>query len=195
MKNLIGLFSVALLALLSIISCKKDVRTLDTNLTPVSSLTAPADQANIKLQPATGASIEFQWSPAQTADSGLILYEIAFDKADGDFSSPVYKLISDGSGVQTQATVTQKDLNKIAALAGIEASSSGTVKWAVFASKVTNVKISSETRTLLIERPAGFAVVPDSLYLTGTATEAGDDVTKAIPMKKLKMVFLKFTPH
>jgi len=184
MKNLIGLCSMALLAMLSIISCKKDIRALDVNLTEVSSLNAPADQADIKLQPATGASMVFQWGAAQTPDSGVVLYEIAFDKADGDFSHPVYKSISDGSGVQTQATVTQKDLNKIAALAGVEASGSGKVKWAVFASKATNAKISAETRTLQIERPAGFAVVPDSLYLTGTATEAGEDITKAIPLKK-----------
>jgi len=184
MKNIIGSITLALLTMFFITSCKKDIKPLDLNLTAVNSLAAPADGTDIALQPATGASIVFQWSPAQAPDSGLILYEIAFDKSDGDFSNPVYKILSDGSGVQTQATVTQKDLNKIAALAGIQASSSGKVKWTVFASKATNQKIGAETRTLQIDRPAGFATVPNSLYIYGTATEAGNDPTKAIPLKK-----------
>jgi hypothetical protein len=183
MKN-ISLSLLASVALLFITSCKKDIKPLDLNITPVSSISAPADNSDIRLQPATGASIVFKWSPAQTPDSGLILYEVAFDKADGDLSKPIYKILADGSGTQTQATVSQKDLNKIAALAGIQASSSGNIKWGVLASKGTNVKISTETRTLQIERPAGFATVPDSLFIFGTATEAGNDPANAIPLKK-----------
>lgn len=183
MKN-ISLSLLASLALLFITSCKKDIKRLDLNITPVSNLAAPTDNSDIQLQPATGASIVFQWNPAQTPDSGLILYEVVFDKADGDFSNPVYKILADGSGVQTQATVPQKDLNKIAAIAGIQASSSGKIKWAVLASKATNAKISTETRILQIDRPAGFATVPDSLFIFGTATEAGNDPANAIPLKK-----------
>jgi starch-binding outer membrane protein SusE/F len=183
MKNS-SLSLLASLALLLITSCKKDIKRLDLTITPVGSLAAPVDNSDIQLQPATGASIVFQWSPAQTPDSGLILYEVAFDKVDGNFSNPVYKILSDGSGVQNQASVSQKDLNKIAALAGIKASGSGKIKWAVLASKATNAKISTETRTLQIERPAGFATVPDSLFIFGNATEAGNDPANAIPLKK-----------
>jgi hypothetical protein len=183
MKNISSGLLVSL-TLLLITSCKKDIKTLDLNLTPVSSLTAPSDNLDIQLQPATGASVVFHWSPAQTPDSGVVLYEVVFDKADGDFNDPVYKILSDGSGIQTQATVSQKDLNKIAALSGIQASSSGKIKWAVFASKATNVTMSAETITLQIERPAGFATVPDSLFIFGTATEAGNDPSNAIALKK-----------
>jgi hypothetical protein len=183
MKN-ISLSLLASLALLLISSCKKDIKSLDLTITPVSSLAAPADNSLIRLQPATGGSIVFQWNAAQTPDSGLILYEVAFDKIDGDFSNPVYKILADGSGVQTQASVSQKDLNKIAALAGIQASASGKIKWAVLASKASNAEISTETKTLQIERPAGFATVPDSLFIFGTATEAGNDPANAIALNK-----------
>jgi len=166
-------------------SCKKDVRALNLNVTAVSNLSAPADNSDIKLEPLTGANIVFQWSAASTPDSGVILYEVAFDKADGDFSNPVSKVLSDGSGLQTQASISQKDLNKIAAAAGIASSASGEIKWAVLATKATNEILSSQTYTLKIERPAGFVTLPDSLYITGTATEAGDDITKAIPLKKI----------
>ncbi|OLY91835.1 SusE outer membrane protein [Cnuella takakiae] len=186
MKKSLVYFSVALLALFTITSCTKEVRDLDTSLTPVGRLSAPTDLSAIKLEPATGADLVFEWTAAQTADSGLILYELVFDKADGNFSNPIYRTVSDGSGVETRASLTQKDLNKVAALAGVESSSAGRVKWAVMASKGTNALLSAETRTLQVERPAGFAIVPATLYLYGTATEAGNDITKAIPLKKVE---------
>jgi hypothetical protein len=184
MKTFFRSSFMVLLSIIAFSSCKKDTRTLDINLAPVSTLSAPSDQTDIKLQPATGASMVFQWNATQAADGDLVLYEIAFDKPDGDFSKPVYKTVSDGSGVQTQATVSQKDLNKIASLAGVQSSSSGKVKWAVIASKAANTKLSTVTRTLTIERPAGFATLPANLYITGTATEGGADITKAVQLKK-----------
>ncbi|MDP9081419.1 MAG: SusE domain-containing protein [Bacteroidota bacterium] len=184
MKTLVKSGFMVMLAIIAFTSCKKDTRTLSLGLNPVGTLSAPSDQADIKLAPATGASLVFQWSATQAADGDLVLYEVAFDKADGNFSKPVYKTLSDGSGVQAQATITQKDLNKIASLAGIRASSSGKIKWAIIASKATNKVVSTVSRSITIERPAGFAVLPDALFLTGTATEGGTDMTKAVPFKK-----------
>jgi hypothetical protein len=114
-----------------------------------------------------------------------VLYEVAFDKADGDFSKPVYKVLSDGSGVQAQATITQKQLNTIAAAAGIDALASGQLKWAVITSKVTNNVVSTVNRTLQVTRPAGFATLPTAIYLTGSATEAGTTLSKAIQFKNI----------
>jgi hypothetical protein len=184
MKNIFSFLGLTLLITYTFTACKKDVRSLNLNVTAVNNLSAPADNSDIKLDPLTGANIIFQWSAASTPDSGIILYEVVFDKADGDFSNPVSKVLSDGSGLQTQASISQKDLNKIAALAGIASSSSGKIKWTVLATKAANAVLSSQSNTLQIERPAGFATSPDSLYITGTATEAGDDITKAIPLKK-----------
>jgi starch-binding outer membrane protein SusE/F len=184
MRRLINLSFMVISAITAFTSCKKDERTLDLNVNPVSVLGAPADQASISLQPATGASMVFTWNATQAADGDMVLYEVAFDKADGDFSKPVYKALSDGGGVQAQATVTQKDLNKIASLAGIQSSSTGKLKWTVLVSKATNLVTASVSHTLQVTRPAGFAVPPATLYITGTATEAGDDVTKAIALKQ-----------
>ncbi|GAB3423931.1 SusE domain-containing protein [Niabella aquatica] len=184
MRKNIHILNWILLVMVALASCKKDERTLNVELTPVSTLAAPADKSNIKLNPTTGGNIIFQWSAASTPDSGVILYEVAFDKMDGNFSNPVYKIVADGGGLQTTAGILQKDLNKIAALAGIESSSSGQLKWAVRATKAANVILSSQTYSLTLERPAGFAVLPEALYITGTATESGDDITKAIQLKK-----------
>ncbi len=174
---------MVMLAMIAITSCKKDTRALNTDVAAVTTLTAPANAASYTLAPTTGPSIQFKWAASTTQD--LVLYEVAFDKAGGDFSKPIYKVLSDGSGVQTQATITQKVLNTIASLAGVASLSTGSVKWAVIVSKATNAVVSKISNTIQLSRPAGFAVLPAALYLTGSATEQGTDVSKALPFKKV----------
>lgn len=174
---------MVMVTIIAFTSCKKDTRALDLTVAPVTTLAAPADNTSINIQPATGSSIVFQWNASATQD--LVLYEVAFDKAGGDFSNPVYKVLSDGSGVQPQATITQKLLNNIASMAGIASLTTGTLKWTVIVSKATNAKVSTTSHTIQVTRPAGFAVLPDSLYLTGSATEQGTVASKAILFKKI----------
>ncbi|CCH01608.1 hypothetical protein FAES_3601 [Fibrella aestuarina BUZ 2] len=184
MKYVLKTGGMAVLAMLSILSCKQTVRELNPAVTPVSTLTAPANNASVKLEPSTPASVQFKWEPTQAIEG--VLYEVAFDKTDGDFSKPFYKTVSDGLGVQPQLTLSHNDLKKIAALGGIGASSTGSVKWTVLASVAFNRQAGTSTRVLTMTRPAGFTELPDSLYLTGTATEGGDDVTKGIRLKKVE---------
>lgn len=174
---------MVMLTIIAFTSCKKDSRSLNTDVTAVTTLSAPANAASYTLAPTTGPSIQFKWAASTSQD--LVLYEVAFDKAGGDFSNPIYKVLSDGSGVQTQATITQKVLNTIASLAGVASLSTGTLKWAVIVSKATNAKLSTTSNTIQLTRPAGFAVLPSALYLTGTATEQGTDASKAIAFKKI----------
>lgn len=173
-----------LLAVIAASSCKKENHPLNLELTPVGTLATPNDNADVNLDPTSAASVLFKWEPASTDDGGLILYEVAFDKDGGDFSKPVYKAVSDGAGAKTQITLTHKDLNKIANAAGINASSTGKLKWTVIASKGTNAKPASASRTLQLARPAGFAENPAELYITGSATEGGADLSKAVKLKK-----------
>jgi len=184
MKNIKKWSVVLLLATLAVGSCKKDTRELNQNLTPVGALGMPADQYALTLAPASNSSVDFRWDTGRSEDGDNLLYELAFDKEGGDFSKPVFKVLSDGGGVQNSITVTHKDLNKIANMAGIAASSSGNLIWTVLASKGTNRLPGSIVRTLKISRPAGFAEVPAELYLSGSATEGGTDAAKAVKLKK-----------
>jgi hypothetical protein len=184
MKKLMTSGIVLLLAMLVITSCKKDVRPLNLNVTAVSTLTLPANNTVVVLAPATAASVDFQWEPAKAADGDFVLYEIAFDKEGGDFSKPIYKTVSNGGGVDTKLTLTHKELNKIGNMGGIAASSTGKLIWTVLASKGTNVVVGSSSNTIALNRPAGFADLPTEMYITGSATEGGTDITKAVKLKK-----------
>lgn len=184
MKKYFSAIIVALPALLILMlsSCKKDY-TLNTNIMPVSKLSAPVDEKYIKLQPATSASVSFEWEQARAEDGSLVLYEVVFDKEGGDFSNPVATISSDGGGVENKLTLSHKDLNSMAGKAGIAALATGKLKWTVNASKGFNIKPALEVRTIEVERPNGFAEIPVDVYLTGDATEAGADLSKAIKMK------------
>jgi len=163
--------------------CKKDEREINMNITEVSALYAPNDNLHVKLEPATSASVVFEWDQAKAEDGSLVMYEVAFDKQGGDFSAPVYKISSDGNGVQNKLTLSHKDLNRIANFAGINALETGKLRWTVLASKGTNVKKATVSRTIEVERPAGFAEIPTEVYLTGEGTEAGASLASAIKMK------------
>jgi hypothetical protein len=182
-------FSHPLLLLLMLVgllaSCKKDDKALDDTITPVSNYISPADNTSIKLDPPSNAAVTFEWSQARAADGTLVLYEVVFDKDGGDFSKPIYSTVSGTNGLDTKLVLSHGDLNKIANLAGIPSQSQGKLKWMVNASKGLNVMPAASARTMTVERPAGFSVIPGNLYLTGSGTEGGATLSQALPFKRV----------
>jgi len=172
-------------AVLSLAGCTKDVTLNNQNVTAVKTLYEPVDNKSIVLQASATASVYFEWEPALAADGSLTLYEVAFDKVGGDFSKPLYIATADGNGVNTHASISHKQINKIAALAGIASSATGKMIWTVISSKGVNPKIGSVSNTLEVTRLAGFADVPASVYITGEGSEGGSDITKAGAMKSI----------
>ena len=183
-KILIKLFTVAAF-IFAFIACSDDGEVRDLDVTAVRSLYEPDNGKTITLQASASATLYFEWEPARAEDSGMVLYEVAFDKADGDFSEPLFVAAADNNGGSNHATFTHKQLNKIAALAGIESAQQGTLKWTVFSSKGINPIKAEEERTLSLTRLSGLADIPENLYITGAATENGDDLSEALMMKKL----------
>lgn len=172
------------LFMLALGACSKDKKLDHTAVSQVSVIFAPDDNRYVKLQPATSATVLFEWEQARAEDGGLVMYEIAFDKEGGDFSKPVYKMSADNGGTFNKATVSHKLLNTIGNMAGIPSLSTGKLKWTVFSSKGINEVKSSQARTIEIERPAGFANIPSDVFLTGTATEKGATLADAIKLKQ-----------
>lgn len=183
--------------ILAFTACSSDGEVRDLGVTAVKTLYEPDNGKAVVLQASASASLYFEWEPSLAEDGGTVLYEVVFDKADGDFSNPVSIVTSDNNGGDNHATITHKQLNQIAALADIESAEEGSLKWTVYASKGINPVKAAEERTLTVTRLAGFAVVPAQLYITGEATEVGADLGKAMIMKKVAEgefeVFIKLT--
>ena len=182
---------------LAFAACSSDGEVRNLGVTAVNTLYEPDNGKSVVLQASASASLYFEWEPSLAEDGGAVLYEVVFDKVDGDFSDPISIVTADNNGGENHATITHKQLNQIAALAGIESAEEGTLKWTVFASKGINPVKAAEERTLTLTRLAGFAEVPAQLYITGDATEVGADLSKAMIMRKVAdgefEIFMKLT--
>lgn len=182
MKTLFAKITIALSLLLAFTGCQ-DEELSNTNVTPVKSLYEPTNAKSVVLQSSASATLYFEWEPAKAEDSGMVLYEVAFDKEGGDFSAPIYRMASDNNGGYNHATISHKQLNKIAAMAGIQSAATGKLIWTVFSSKGINDVKAAESRTIELTRLAGFAEVPVDVFVTGEGSEGGTDLSKASIMK------------
>jgi hypothetical protein len=185
MKVTILKFIIIISCIFAVSSCDNNGEVRDLGVTAVKILYEPDNGKAVVLQSSASATLYFEWEPARAEDGGLVLYEVVFDKADGDFSNPLFIVASDNNGGTNHATITHKQMNRIAAMAGIESAAQGTLKWTVFSSKGINPVKAGQERTLTLTRLAGFADVPSQLYITGNATEAGADLPDALTLKKL----------
>lgn len=183
----ISYFKTALFALMTVafVACQKENTLNNLNVAAVKTLYEPVNNKSVVLQSSATASVYFEWEPALAEDGTYTLYQVAFDKEGGDFSNPVYKVTADNNGSNNHATITHKQLNKIAALVGIPSATTGKLIWTVISSKGVNPKVGATVYNLEVTRLAGFAEMPTSVYLTGEATEAGTDVANALEMKSV----------
>ncbi len=176
--------NILLLLLLSIVllgtSCTQDMEYKDVELTAVKQLYAPKDNYSLQLLSSATASQYFEWATSKVEDGGSPLYEVVFDKKDGDFSNPIYRLTSDDMGTQNYATISHKVLDKIASLAGLGSGETGTLKWTVVSSRGLSEMTAEQSRTITITRLLGFADIPAQVYITGEGSEGGTDASKAL---------------
>lgn len=182
-KICINLSIIATLLSMIFVSCNDSMGDPDTRLSEVKTLIEPADGKSIVLEPSASASVYFEWDYVKAEESGTAIYQIAFDKQDGDFSNPIYVMYADNNGYYNHITITHKLLNKIAGMAGIMPSETGTLKWTVFSIKGTKMMKADQSNTLTVTRLAGFADLPIDVYITGEASEGGTDLSKAQKMK------------
>lgn len=182
MKTLLIRLTILSSILLAFYGCEEE-GLRDTRVTAVKSFYEPANNKTVVLQSSASASLYFEWEPARAEDSGMVLYEVAFDKEGGDFSEPIYRMAADNNGGYNHATISHKQLNKIAGAAGVGSAETGKVIWTVFSSKGINDLKAEEVRTLEITRLSGFADVPYDVFITGAGSEGGADISKAGIMK------------
>ncbi|MBW8330662.1 MAG: SusE domain-containing protein [Prolixibacteraceae bacterium] len=183
MKSLLVKLTILASFLIAFAGCNEDDELKDTKVTAVKMLYEPTNGKSVVLQSSASATVYFEWEPAKAEDGGMVLYEVAFDKEGGDFSSPIYRMASDNNGGYNHATLSHKQLNKIAGMAGVESAATGKLIWTVFSSKGINDIVAAESRVIEITRLAGFADVPVDVYVTGEASEGGADLSKASIMK------------
>lgn len=183
MKSIIVKLIVLASFVLSFVACNDTMGDTDTRLSDVKNLIEPVSGRSVVLEPSASAELYFEWDYVAVKEGGTAVYQIAFDKSDGDFSSPVYVLYADNNGLKNSVSVSHKQLNTIAGMAGIAPSETGVIKWAVFSSKGLKAIKSGQENTLSVTRLAGFEDIPVDVFVTGEASEGGTDLSRAHKMK------------
>lgn len=166
-------------------ACSKTMGDPDNNLKEVEKLIEPGNGKTLELQPTASASEYFEWSYAAVENGGPAIYQIAFDKENGDFSNPVYLTYSDNNGFSNSANISHKQLNKILGMMGVAPSETGKIKWTVFSLKGINAVKAIQDNTLTVRRLSGFEEkdIPIDVYVTGEASEGEKDLSRAHKMK------------
>ena len=166
-KNLI--LMITLLA--AVFGCTQKFE-LDTEFTMPSELDSPAA---VTLDVTSSNNIVLSWKGGYANDGGIILYNVLFDKAGGDFSNPVASMPSD-LGAGTTLTLTHANLNTIARNAGIKPNETGKIIWTVTGAKGGVTKNFEGSREINVTRGEGIDNMPEKLYINGTAAkEAGQE--------------------
>lgn len=148
-------------------------------------LVTPLNNQVIAIDLESGTQTYFEWTKSKSYYGGVVLYEVYFDKENGDFSNPIFKTISNGGGGDNWLSLTPKQLISLAKLAGIAIDSEGVVKWKVVASQGGERKETIEIRQLILKRPAGISEIPNELYIYGPGFEA-KEIETAMKCKKIE---------
>ncbi|GHT63638.1 hypothetical protein AGMMS50239_19960 [Bacteroidia bacterium] len=185
MKAIITKLTIITAFIAAFVACSSDGEVRDLGVSAVKNLYEPDNGKTVVLQSSASATLYFEWEPAKAEDGGMVLYEIVFDKPDGNFSNPVFVMAADNNGGYNHATITHKQLNRIAAMMGIESAQQGTFKWTVFSSKGIDPVKAEQERSITVTRLAGFADIPAKVFVTGDASETGTDISKALEMKSI----------
>ena len=147
-------------------------------------LSTPSDNSNLVLnENAPDEIIQFTWEKATTSSNYQVKYFLVLDSANStDFSTPIYKISADNNGKSLIATLKSKDVDEALSYAGYNAGQEVSLTWAVIAQSLDKEIITS--RDISIKRFAT-ETLPIQLFISGTATEKGSDLSQAIPMRSL----------
>ena len=176
LKNIM-LFAAGALTL-GFTACEEDGQDLNFKIQPGNELYAPADNASVNLD--QGLNTSFEWAPSVAEDGGYITYEVLFDKADGDFSAPLAVKNSQMTGSKASLSISAKELNEVAALAGIENAKTGQLKWTVRAGKGLFAQTYTQANVLTVSRINLVDPLPTAVMLKGEAVEDAAGI-KLIP--------------
>lgn len=144
--------------------------------------------------------VRFEWAYSKSNDYIFITYEVLFDKADGNFSHPLYTITSLNDGISPEVTVEAATMDLIAKNAGAGLGETVELKWTVRAQKHKETVVyggESGVRTIFVTRPAP-PLKEVELRILGTATErpeAGIKLGQAMTVEDTKDDYsLAYTP-
>lgn len=187
MKKLIYSLVVACFALVCFTACEED-----DNMDPVGQwelsdpvIIAPEDgHAKVMNELDPNERIYFEWEPAVSSAEYQVRYTVVLDTLGStDYDTPLVSVTSDSSGRSTTANIQVSAIDLALSYAGYPAGEIANLEWTVIAT-CQDTKAYATHAISLTRFETEY--MPAALFVSGTATEAGTDVSQAIPMRHLK---------
>lgn len=147
-------------------------------------LSAPASGASVVLNEATPTEkVRFEWTPAVTTNRFIVAYTLLLLPAGSDdYANPILKVVPTNGGKDPFAEVTADQIDYALWTKCYPAGQPANVKWVVVSKAIEKESVAEQAISF-----TRFATerLPETLFITGSATEKGDDVTQAIAMRAL----------
>ncbi|GLB49400.1 SusE domain-containing protein [Neptunitalea lumnitzerae] len=186
MKKLLYSLVAACLALVCLNSCQEDENMDSVGQWSLSdpAIIAPEEgytKVLNELDP--NERIYFEWEPAVSSAGFQVRYTVILDTlGSSDYDTPLISVSSDNSGKATTANIQVSAIDLALSYAGYPAGEATQLEWTVIAT-CQDTK-SYATNAISLTR-FETEYTPATLYIAGDATEAGTDMSQAIPMRHL----------
>jgi predicted alpha-1,6-mannanase (GH76 family) len=178
-RRLLWLMTVTSLFLSCSKPAEEEMEEVLPEISAVEQLISPADNSSLELVEGM-PHVTFEWRKANASGGIVPKYEVIFFAENGTPSEPVYTITATGNTL----VVNHARLNEIADKAGIEVGAAGVIKWTVRAYYQSLYALSTEVNRLLVSRAEKAAPIT-RLFLTGKATEFGEDISESMEFTRI----------
>ena len=147
-------------------------------------LTTPAANTTVTLDENEPDGVtRFEWQPSITSNKFIVQYTLVLVPAGStDYDHPIMAVTPANAGKDTWVAPAASEIDYALWAACYPAGAEVKLQWVVIGKAIEKKAI--ESRDITFKR-FETEYVPTTLFLTGDATEAGSDVTKAIPFRAL----------
>jgi len=146
-------------------------------------LTPTTDQSIVLDQDTPSESVTFSWEPAVSSEGYAVTYEVLMVPAGTtDFSAPIFTSESSNNGTNTSLSISYEALDQALAFSGFPANEVAQITFAIKANSLSKSSQSTSNISIMRFEDEG---LPQSLYISGTATENNNDLSQAIALRRL----------
>ncbi|MDW5288907.1 SusE domain-containing protein [Formosa sp. PL04] len=152
-------------------------------LSTPSAVTPQSNEQIVLEENNTNELITFSWTEATSSAGYDVYYSVLIvDGENPNYTNPIMDIEAENSGKDLSATVSYGDLDTALSLAGYAANSNANLIWAAVAQSLSKEEMGISN--LIVKRFEN-EIIPTQLFLSGTATENGNDISNAIPLRRL----------
>jgi len=127
--------------------------------------------------------ITFSWEAATSSADFIVTYKVVVDTLGStNFDTPILELTPSNNGKELSTSTTYESIDAALSFAGYPANNDVELTWAVVANSIN--KTSQDVSNISIKR-FETELIPNRLFLSGTATENNGNLSDAILLRRL----------